>query len=130
VTLKDFRPYYAVPAVYYSWRSLTNRGDSGAVLAIRGSCYGSSEELGRYYLIRKQDIIPDLGPILSTGLGTLASHEIVSPLIPLELHIPFPRLIVLMAEAPDLLVREGGCLGLYIASLYKIPDIFSLIPEA
>ena len=130
VTLKDFRPYYAVPAVYRSWRSPTNRGDSGAVLAVRGSCHGSSEELGRYYSMRKQDTIPDLGPILSTGLGTLASHEVVSPLAPLELRTPFPRLVVLIAEAPDLLIREGGCLDLCVASLREIPDIFSLIPEA
>ena len=130
MTLKDFRPYYAVPVVYYSWHSLTNRGDSGAVLAIRGSCYRSSKELGHYYLIRKRDITPDLGPILFTRLGTLASHKVVLPLISLELRTLFPCLIVLIAEAPDLLIREGGYLGLYIASLREIPDIFLLIPEA
>ena len=130
MTLKDFRSYYAIPVVYYSWHSLTNRGDSGAVLAIRGSCYKSSKELGRYYLIRKRDITPDLGPILFTRLGTLASHKAVSLLVSLELHTPFPHLIVLIAEAPDLLVRERNYLGLCVASLYKIPDIFLLIPEA
>jgi hypothetical protein len=70
VTYKDFRPYYAVPAVYYSWHSLTNRGGSRAVLAIRGSYCGSSKEPGRYYLMRIQDTTPDLDPILSTRLGT------------------------------------------------------------
>jgi hypothetical protein len=70
VTCKDFRPYYAVPAVYRSWYSLTNRGGSGAVLAIRGSYYRSSKEPGRYYLIRMQDTTPDLDLILSTRLGT------------------------------------------------------------
>ena len=130
MTLKDFRPYYAVPVIYYSWHSLTNRGDSRAVLTIRGSCYRSSKELGHYYLIRKQDTIPDLGSILSTRLGTLASHKVVSLLISLELYTPFPPLIVLIIEAPDLLIREESYLDLYIASLYKIPDIFLLIPEA
>jgi hypothetical protein len=70
VTCKDFRPYYAVPVAYYSWHSLTNRGGSGAVLAIRGSCRGSSKEPGRYCSMRIQDTTPDLDPILSTGLGT------------------------------------------------------------
>ena len=70
MTCKDFRPYYAVPVVYYSWYSLTNRGGSGAVLAIRGSYYKSSKEPGRYYLIRIQDTTPDLDPILFTRLGT------------------------------------------------------------
>ena len=130
MTLKNFRPYYAVLIVYYSWYSLTNKGDSGAVLAIRGSYYGSSKELGHYYLIRKRDITPDLGPILSTRLSTLASHKAVSLLISLKLRTLFPRLIVLIVEAPDLLVREGSCLDLYIASLREIPDIFLLIPEA
>jgi hypothetical protein len=130
VTLKDFCPYYVVPVIYYSWYSLTNRGDSGVVLAIRDSCYKSSKKLGYYYLIRKQDTIPDLGPILSTRLGTLVFHKVISLLISLKLHTPFPCLIVLIAEAPDLLIRERGYLGLYIASLYKIPDIFLLIPEA
>ena len=100
------------------------------VLAVRDSCYGSSEELGHYCLMRTQDTTPDLDPILSTGLGTLASYGAASPLVPLELHIPFPRLAVPIAEAPDSLVREGGYLGLYIASLYRIPDIFLLILEA
>jgi hypothetical protein len=100
------------------------------VLAVRDSCYGSSEELGYYYSIRIQDITPDLDPILSTRLGTLASYRAALPLVPLELHIPFPRLIVPIAEAPDSLIREGGYLGLYIASLYGIPDIFLLILEA
>ena len=130
MTLKDFRPYYAVPVIYYSWYNLTNRGDSGAVLAIRGSYYRSSKELGRYYLIRKRDITPDLDLILSTRLGTLASYKVVSLLISLELHTLFPRLVVLIAEAPDLLIGEGGYLGLCVASLREIPDIFSLIPEA
>ena len=130
MTLKDFRPYYAVPVIYYSWYSLTNRRDSGAVLAIWGSYYRSSKELGHYYLIRKQDITPDLGPILFTRLGTLASYKVVLLLISLELYTLFPCLIVLIVEAPDLLIREGNYLGLYIASLYKIPDIFLLIPEA
>jgi hypothetical protein len=70
VTCKDFCPYYTVPVAYYSWYSLTNRGGSGTVLAIRGSCHGSSKEPGHYYLIRIQDITPDLDPILSTRLGT------------------------------------------------------------
>jgi hypothetical protein len=69
ITCKDFRPYYMVPVVYYSWYSLTNRRGSGAVLAIRGSCYGSSKEPGRYYLIRIQNITPDLDSILFTRLG-------------------------------------------------------------
>jgi hypothetical protein len=128
--LKDFRLYYTVPVVYRFWYSPTNRGDSGIVLAVRDSYYGSSKELGYYYSIRIQDTIPDLDPILSTGLGTLASYRAALPLAPLELHIPFPRLAVPIAEAPDSLVREGGYLGLYIASLYGIPDIFSLILEA
>jgi hypothetical protein len=100
------------------------------VLAVRDSCYRSSEELEYYYLIRIQDTTPDLDPILSTRLGTLASYRAASLLVPLELYIPFPRLIVPIAEAPDSLVREGGYLGLYIASLYRIPDVFSLILEA
>jgi hypothetical protein len=100
------------------------------VLAVRDSCYRSSEELGYYYLIRIQDTTPDLDPILSTGLGTLASYRAASPLVPLELHIPFLRLIVPIAEAPDSLIRKGDYLGLYIASLYRIPDIFLLILEA
>ena len=128
--MKDFRPYYTVPAVYRFWYSPTNRRDSGVVLAIRDSCYRSSEELGYYYSIRIQDTTPDLDPILSTRLGTLASYRAALPLVPLELHIPFPRLAVPIAEAPDSLVREGGYLGLYIASLYGIPDVFSLILEA
>jgi hypothetical protein len=128
--LKDFRLYYTVPVVYRSWYSPTNRRDSGVVLAIRDSYYRSSKELGYYYLIRIQDTTPDLDPILSTRLGTLASYRIALLLVPLEFYIPFPRLIVLIAEAPDSLVRKGGYLGLYIASLYKIPDIFLLILEA
>jgi hypothetical protein len=100
------------------------------VLAVRDSYYRSSEELGYYYSIRIQDTTPDLDPILSTGLGTLASYRTALPLVPLELYIPFPRLTVPMAEAPDSLIREGGYLGLYIASLYRIPDIFLLILEA
>ena len=100
------------------------------VLAIWGSYYKSSKELGHYYLIRKQDITLDLGPILFTRLGTLASYKVVLLLIFLEFHTSFPRLIVLIIEVPDLLIREGSYLGLYIASLYEIPDIFSLIPEA
>ena len=87
MTLKDFRLYYAVPVIYYSWYNLTNRGDSGAVLAIRGSYYKSSKELGHYYLIRKQDIILDLGLILFTRLSTLASYKIVLLLIFLKLYI-------------------------------------------
>jgi hypothetical protein len=130
ITLKDFCLYYAVPVVYYSWYSLTNRGDSGAVLAIWGSCYGSSKKLGHYYLIRKQDTTPDLGSILSTRLGTLASYKVALLLVPLELYTLFPYLIVLIVKAPDLLIREGNYLDLYIVSLYKIPDIFLLIPEA
>jgi hypothetical protein len=70
VTCKDFRSYYAVLVVYYSWYSLTNRGGSGAILAIRGSYYKSSKEPGHYYLIRIQDTTPDLDPILFTRLGT------------------------------------------------------------
>jgi hypothetical protein len=128
--LKDFRPYYTVPVVYYSWYSPTNRRDSGVVLAVRDSCYGSSKELGYYYLIRIQDTTPDLDPIFSTGFGILASYRAALPLVPLELYIPFPYLTVLIAEAPDSLIRKGGYLGLYIASLYKIPDIFLLILEA
>jgi hypothetical protein len=119
-----------VPVVYYSWYSLTNRRDSGIVLAIRDSCYRSSKELEYYYLIRIQDTTPDLNSILFTRLGTLASYKVALLLVPLELYIPFPCLIVLIAEAPDLLIRKGGYLGLYIASLYKIPDIFLLILEA
>jgi hypothetical protein len=100
------------------------------VLAVRDSYYRSSEELGYYYLIRIQDTTPDLDPILSTGFGTLASYGVALLLVPLELYIPFPRLAVPMAEAPDSLIREGGYLGLYIASLYRIPDVFLLILEA
>jgi hypothetical protein len=100
------------------------------VLAIRNSYYRSSKELGYYYLIRIQDTTPDLDSILSTGLGTLASYRIALLLVPLKLYIPFLCFIVLIAEAPDSLVREGGYLGLYIASLYGIPDIFLLILEA
>jgi hypothetical protein len=70
VACKDFCPYYIVLAVYCSWYSPTNREDSGVVLAIRGSCHGSSKEPGNYYSIRIQDITPDLDPILSTRLGT------------------------------------------------------------
>jgi hypothetical protein len=128
--LKDFRPYYTVPVVYCSWYSPTNRRDSGVVLAIRDSYYRSSEELGYYYLIRIQDTTPDLDPILSTRLGILASYRISLLLVFFELYIPFLRLIVLIAEAPDSLIREGGYLGLYIASLYGIPDVFLLILEA
>ena len=73
--------------------------------------------------------MPNLGLILFTRLGTLASYKIVLLLIPLELYIPFLCLIILIVEAPDLLVRKDNYLGLYIASLYKIPDIFLLIPE-
>ena len=130
MTLKNFRPYYVIPVVYYSWYSLTNRRDSRAVLAIRGSYYRSSKELGHYYLIRKRDTTPDLGLILFTRLGTLASHKVVLLLISLELYTPFPCLIVLIVKAPDLLIRERNYLDLYIASLYKIPDIFLLIPKA
>jgi hypothetical protein len=130
VTLKDFCPYYIVPVVYYSWYNSTNRRDSGAVLAIRGSYYRSSEKLEYYYLIRKQDITPDLDPILFTRLGTLASHKVALLLVSLKLYTLFSYLIVLIAEAPDLLIRKGDYLNLYIASLYKILDIFSLIPEA
>jgi hypothetical protein len=100
------------------------------VLAIRDSCYRSSKELGYYYLIRIQDTIPDLDSILSTRLGILASYRVVLLLIPLEFYIPFLRFIVPIIEAPDLLIRKGGYLGLYIASLYRIPDIFLLILEA
>jgi hypothetical protein len=70
VTCKDFRPYYAVPVVYRSWYSLTNRGGSGAVLAIRDFYYKSSKEPGRYCLIRIQDTTLDLDLILFTRLGT------------------------------------------------------------
>ena len=70
MALENFRPYYIIPVVYYSWYSLTNREGSGAVLAIRDSYYGSSKELGHYYLIRIQDTTPDLDPILFTRLGT------------------------------------------------------------
>jgi hypothetical protein len=128
--LKDFCPYYTVPVVYRFWYSPINRGDSGVVLAVRDSCYRSSEELGYYYLIRIQDTIPDLDPILSTGLGTLASYRAALLLVPLKLYIPFLYLIVLMAEALDSLIRKGDYLGLYIASLYGILDIFLLILEA
>jgi hypothetical protein len=100
------------------------------VLAIRDSYYKSSKELGYYYLIRIQDTTPDLDPILSTRLGILASYRVALLLVPLELHIPFLCLIVLIAEAPDSLIREGSYLGLYIAFLYRIPDIFLLILEA
>ena len=130
MTLKNFRLYYAIPVIYYSWHSLINRRDSGAVLAIWDSYYKSSKKLGRYYLIRKQDTTPDLGLILFTRLSTLVSHKAVLLLIFLELRTSFPCLIVLMAEAPDLLIREGSYLSLYIASLREIPDIFLLIPEA
>ena len=129
VTLKNFCPYYMVPVVYRSWYSLTNRGDSIVVLVIWGSYYRSSKELGYYYLIRKQDTTPDLGPISFTRLGTLASYKAALLLVSLELYTLFPCLIVLIAEAPDLLIRKGGYLNLYIASLYRIPDIFLLIPE-
>jgi hypothetical protein len=128
--LKDFRLYYIVPAVYCSWYSPINRGDSGIVLAIRDSYYRSSEKLEYYCLIRIQDTTPDLDSILSTGLGTLASYRVALLLVPLEFYIPFPCLIVPIAEAPDSLVRKGDYLGLYIASLYRIPDIFLLILEA
>jgi hypothetical protein len=100
------------------------------VLAIRDSYYRSSKELGYYYLIRIQDTTPDPDPILSTRFGTLASYRAALLLVPLELYIPFLRLIVPIVEAPDSLIREGGYLGLYIASLYRIPDIFLLILEA
>ena len=116
--------------IYYSWCNLTNKRDSGTVLAIWGSYYRSSKELGYYYLIRKQDITPDLGSILFIRLGTLASYKAVLLLISLELYTSFPCFIVLIVEAPDLLIREKNYLGLYIASLYEIPDIFLLIPEA
>jgi hypothetical protein len=128
--LKDFRLYYTVPVVYYSWYSLTNRGDSIAVLAIWGSYYRSSKKLGYYYLIRKQDIISDLGSILSIRFSTLAFYKIALLLVFLELYTSFLCLIVLIAEAPDLFIRKGSYLDLYIASLYRIPDIFLLIPEA
>ena len=130
MTLKNFRSYYIIPVVYYSWYSLTNRGDSGAVLVIWGSYYRSSKELGHYYLIRKQDTILDLGFIFPTRLGILASYKVVLLLIFFELYTLFPYLIVLIIKAPDLLVRKGSYLSLYIASLYEIPDIFLLIPEA
>ena len=100
------------------------------VLAIRDSYYKSSKELGYYYLIRIQDTTPDLDPILSTRFGTLASYRIALLLVLLELYIPFPYLIVLIAEALDSLIRKGNYLGLYIASLYRILDIFLLILEA
>jgi hypothetical protein len=119
-----------VPVVYYSWYSLTNRGNSGVVLAIWDSYYRSSKELEYYYLIRIQDITPDLDSILFTRLGILASYRIALLLVPLELYILFPCLIVLIVEAPDSLIRKRSYLGLYIASLYKIPDIFLLILEA
>jgi hypothetical protein len=128
--LKDFYLYYIVPVVYYSWYSLTNRRDSIAVLAIRSSYYKSFKELGYYYLIRKQDTTPDLGSILSTRFGILAFYKIALLLVPLELYILFPYFIVLIIEAPDLLIRERSYLNLYIAFLYRIPDIFLLIPEA
>jgi hypothetical protein len=67
------------------------------VLAVQDSCYRSSEELGYYYLIRIQNITPDLDPILSTRLGTLASYRVALLLVPLELYIPFPCLIVPIA---------------------------------
>jgi hypothetical protein len=122
--------YYIIPVVYYSWYSLTNKGDSIAVLAIRGSYYRSSKELGYYYLIRKLDITLDLGPILFIRLGTLASYKVALLLVPLEFYTLFLCFIVLIIKAPDLLIRKGSYLDLYIASLYKIPDIFLLIPEA
>ena len=128
--MKDFRLYYTVPVVYYSWYSSTNRRDSGIILAIRDSYYKSSEELGYYYLIRIQDTIPDLNPILSTRFGILASYRIALLLVSLELYIPFLYFIVLIIEAPDSLIRKGDYLGLYIAFLYRIPDIFLLILEA
>jgi hypothetical protein len=119
-----------VPVIYYSWYSLTNKRDSRAVLVIWGSYYRSSKELGYYYLIRKQDITSGLGPILFIRLGTLTSYKVALLLVFLKLRIPFSCLIILIAEAPDLLIREKDYLSLYIASLYKIPDIFLLIPEA
>jgi hypothetical protein len=128
--LKDFRPYYTVLVVYRFWYSPTNRGDSGVVLAVRDSCYRSSKELGHYYSIRIQDTTPDLDSILSTGFGTLASYRAALPLVPLEFYIPFPCLAVLIVEAPDSLIRKGDYLGLCIASLYRIPDVFLLILEA
>ena len=100
------------------------------VLAVRDSCYRSSEELGYYYLIRIQDTTPDLDPILSTRLGILAFYRIALLLIPLKFHIPFPYLVIPIAEAPDSLIRKGDYLGLYIAFLYRIPDIFLLILKA
>jgi hypothetical protein len=122
--------YYIVLVVYYSWYSPINRRDSGIVLAIRDSYYRSSKELGYYYLIRIQDTIPDLDPILSIRFGTLASYRAALLLVSFKLYIPFPYFIVLIIEAPDLLIRKGGYLGLYIAFLYRIPDIFLLILEA
>ena len=86
MTLKNFRLYYAIPVIYYSWYNLTNKRNSGVVLAIWGSYYRSSKELGHYYLIRKRDITPDLGPILFTRLGTLASYKVVLLLVSLKLY--------------------------------------------
>jgi hypothetical protein len=100
------------------------------VLAIRDSYYRSSKELGYYYLIRIQDTTPDLDPILSTGFDTLAFYRVALLLVPLKLYIPFLCFIVLIVETPDSLIRKGGYLSLYIASLYRIPDIFLLILEA
>jgi hypothetical protein len=122
--------YYTVPVIYYSWYSPTNRRDSGIVLAIRDFYYRSSKELEYYYLLRIQDTILDLDPILSTRFGILASYRIALLLVPFKLYIPFPYLIVPIVEAPDSLIRKGGYLSLYIAFLYKIPDIFLLILEA
>jgi hypothetical protein len=119
-----------VLVIYYSWYSLINRRDSEIVLAIRDSYYRSSKELEYYYLIRKQDITPDLYPILFTRLGTLASYKIALLLVSLELYILFPYFIVLIIKAPDLLIREKNYLNSYIAFLYKIPGIFLLIPVA
>jgi hypothetical protein len=129
MTCKNFCLYYIVPVIYYSWYSLTNKGGSKAVLAIPDSCYRSSEKPGHYYLIRMQNTTLDLNSILSIRLSTWAFHKVALLLISLELYIPFLCLIVLIVEAPDLLIREKNYLDLYIAFLYEIPDIFLLIPE-
>jgi hypothetical protein len=100
------------------------------VLAIWGSYYRSSKELEYYYLIRKQNTTLNLSSILSTRFGILASYKIVLLLIFLELYTPFSCLIVLIVEASDLLIRKENYLDFYIVSLYRIPDIFLLIPEA
>jgi hypothetical protein len=113
--------------IYYSWYSLTNRKGSIVIPAIRDSYYRSSKEPGYYYLIRIQDITPDLDSILFTKLNTSASYKTALLLVPFKLYILFLYLIVLIVEAPDLLIWKGGYLNLYIAFLYRIPSIFLLI---